>query len=280
MTTIAFVLTMFASAQQTPTTGYAPVNGLKMYYEVHGSGDPVVLLHGAFMTITNNWTGWIGELSKTRKVIAVELQGHGRTADIDRDISSANLADDVAALLDHLKVPRADVIGYSMGGGVAMQCAIRHPDKVRKVVVISSVFRDDGWVKEGRDALPKLTAEVFKGSPIEAEYKKLSPTPNGFPDFVKHVIAMASKPHDFGADQLKATKAPMFFIHGDADGIRLEHIAEMFRLKGGETHGDMRPRSESRLAILPNTTHVTLMFRMPVIVPMVNDFLDAKPQKQ
>ena len=154
MTTIAFVLTMFASAQQTPTTGYAPVNGLKMYYEVHGSGDPVVLLHGAFMTITNNWTGWIGELSKTRKVIAVELQGHGRTADIDRDISSANLADDVAALLDHLKVPRADVIGYSMGGGVAMQCAIRHPEKVRKVVVISSVFRHDGRVKEATRRVP------------------------------------------------------------------------------------------------------------------------------
>ena len=107
MKTIAFVLTMVVSAQQTPTTGYAPVNGLKMYYEVHGSGDPVVLLHGAFMTITNNWSGWIGELSKTRKVIAVEMQGHGRTADIDRDISSANLADDVAALLDHLKVARA-----------------------------------------------------------------------------------------------------------------------------------------------------------------------------
>ena len=280
MKTIAFVLTMFASAQQTPTTGYAPVNGLKMYYEVHGSGDPVVLLHGAFMTITNNWTGWIGELSKTRKVIAVELQGHGRTADIDRDISSANLADDVAALLDHLKVPRADVIGYSMGGGVAMQCAIRHPDKVRKVVVISSMFRRDGGVKEAIDALPKLTAEDFKGSPIEVEYKKLSPTPNEFPNLVKHLLAAAAKPDDLGADKLKATKAPMFFIHGDADGIRLEHIAEMFRLKGGEIHGDMRPRSESRLAILPNTTHVTLMQRMDVIVPMVNDFFDAKPQKK
>jgi pimeloyl-ACP methyl ester carboxylesterase len=280
MTTIAFVLTMFASAQQTPTTGYAPVNGLKMYYEVHGSGDPVVLLHGAFMTITNNWTGWIGELSKTRKVIAVEMQGHGRTADIDRDISGANLADDVAALLDYLNIPRADLIGYSMGGGVAMQCAIRHPDKVRKVVVISSVFRRDGMVKEGREAIPKLTAEVFKGSPIEAEYKKLSPTPNEFPHFVKHVIAMASKPSDLGADKLKATTAPMFFIHGDADGVRLDHIAEMFRLKGGEIHGDMQPRSASRLAVLPNTTHVTLMQRMDVIVPMVNDFLDAKPQEQ
>jgi pimeloyl-ACP methyl ester carboxylesterase len=284
MKTIVFFLATLVpaivSAQETPTVGYAPVNGLKMYYEVHGSGDPVVLLHGAFMTITNNWTGWIGELSKTRKVIAVELQGHGRTADIDRDISSANLADDVAALLDHLKIPRADLIGYSMGGGVAMQCAIRHPEKVRKVVVISARFRHDGAVKEALDALPQLTAEAFKGSPIETEYKKLSPTPNEFPNFVKHLLAAAAKPDDLGADKLKATKAPMFFIHGDADGVRLDHIAEMFRLKGGEVFGDMRPRSESRLAILPQTTHVTLMQRMDVIVPMVNDFFDAKPLKQ
>jgi pimeloyl-ACP methyl ester carboxylesterase len=277
---LATLVPAIVSAQETPTVGYAPVNGLKMYYEVHGSGDPVVLLHGAFMTITNNWTGWIGELSKTRKVIAVELQGHGRTADIDRDISSANLADDVAALLDHLKIPRADLIGYSMGGGVAMQCAIRHPEKVRKVVVISARFRHDGAVKEALDALPQLTAEAFKGSPIETEYKKLSPTPNEFPNFVKHLLAAESKPDDLGADKLKATKAPMFFIHGDADGVRLDHIAEMFRLKGGEVFGDMRPRSESRLAILPQTTHVTLMQRMDVIVPMVNDFFDAKPLKQ
>ena len=158
MKTIAFFLTTLvpaiASAQEKPTTGYAPVNGLKMYYEVHGSGDPVVLLHGAFMTIPSNWTGWIGELSKTRKVIAVEMQGHGRTADIKRPMSSANLADDVAALLDYLNIPRADVIGYSMGGGVAMQCAIRHPEKVRKVVSISAVFRHDGWVKEAAESTP------------------------------------------------------------------------------------------------------------------------------
>jgi pimeloyl-ACP methyl ester carboxylesterase len=284
MKTTAFLLTMLVpavvSAQQKPTTGYAPVNGLKMYYEVHGSGDPVVLLHGSFMTITNNWTRWIGELSKTRKVIAVEMQGHGRTADIKRDSSYENLADDVAALLEHLKIPSADLIGYSMGGGVAMQCAIRHPEKVRKVVSISARFRQDGLVKEGLDAFPKLTPEAFKDSPIEIEYKKLSPTPDKFADLVNHIKAMASTPFDFGADKLKATKAPIFFIHGDADGVRLEHISEMFRLKGGEVHGDMRPRSASRLAILPDTTHVTLMDRMPVIVPMVNDFLDGKPQKQ
>jgi pimeloyl-ACP methyl ester carboxylesterase len=284
MKTIAFFLTMLvpavASAQETPTVGYAPVNGLKMYYEVHGSGEPMVLLHGAYMTIPGNWTGWIGELSKTRKVIAVEMQGHGRTADIKRDLTFENLADDVAALLDHLKIPSADVIGFSMGGGVAMECAIRHPEKVRKVVSLSAVLRHDGWVKEAVDALPKLTAEAFKGSPIEAEYKKLSPTPDAFPEFVKHVIALASKPYDLGADKLKATKAPIFFIHGDADGVRLEHISELFRLKGGDVFGDMVPRSASRLAILPNTTHVSLMDRMAVIVPMVNDFLDAKPQKQ
>ena len=261
-------------------TGYAPVNGLKMYYEVHGSGDPVVLLHGSFMTITNNWAGWIDELSKTRKVIAIEMQGHGRTADIKRDFGYESLADDVAALLDHLKIPSADLIGYSMGGAVAMQCAIRHPEKVRKVVIISSAFRRDGWVKEKNDAVPKLTAEAFKSSSIEAEYKKLSPTPNEFPDFVKHLVAMAPKPYDFGADKLKATKAPMFFIHGDADGVRLDHISEMFSLKGGGISGDLGKRSTSRLAVLPDTTHVTLMNRMSTIVPMVNDFLDAKPPKQ
>jgi pimeloyl-ACP methyl ester carboxylesterase len=281
MLTTAFLLMTLVpadvSTQQKPTTGYASVNGVKMYYEVHGSGEPVVLLHGAFMTITNNWTGWIDELAKTRKVIAVEMQGHGRTADIPRDITYENLADDVAALLEHLKIPQADLIGYSMGGAVAMQCAIRHPDKVRKVVVISSTFRRDGMVKEALDVFPKLTADAFKGSPIEVEYKKLSPTPNEFPNFVKRILATASQGHDLGADKLKATTAPMFFIHGDADGVRLEHVAEMFRLKGGEIHGDLKPRSASRLAILPNTTHVTLMQRMAVIVPMVNDFLDAKP---
>lgn len=271
------LVTAVVLAQQSPTTGYAPVNGLKMYYEIHGSGEPVVLLHGAFMTITNNWSGWIDELAKTRKVIAVELQGHGRTADVNRDMTSENLADDVAALLGYLKIPRADVIGYSMGGTVAMQCAIRHPDCVRKVVVISSSFRRDGMVKEGLDAISNLSAEAFKGSPLEVEYKKLSPTPDDFPNFVKHVLAANSKGDDLDADKLKNTAAPMFFIFGDADGIRLEHVAELFRLKGGGTHGDLGPRSTSRLAVLPNTTHVTLMQRMAIIVPMVNDFLDAKP---
>jgi pimeloyl-ACP methyl ester carboxylesterase len=280
MKTAALFLTVLSSTAvwaQQPVTGYAPVNGLKMYYEVHGKGDPVVLLHGSFMTITNNWQDMIAGLSKTRQVIAVEMQGHGRTADIKRDFSYANLAADVAAMLDYLKIDQADLIGYSMGGGVAMQVAIRHPEKVRKVVSISAVFRRHGLVKEALDAFPQLTAETFKGTPIETEYKKLSPTPNEFPNFIKRVISPELKPYDFGADKLRATKAPIFFIHGDADGVRLDHIAEMFKLKGGEIHGDLRPRSASRLAILPNTTHVTLMQKIDIIAPMINDFLDAEP---
>ena len=282
ITALALIMLFSAavSAQQKPTTGFAPVNGLKMYYEIHGNGEPVVLLHGAFMAITDDWRLWINELAKTRKVIAVEMQGHGRTADIKRDMTYENLSDDVAGLLDHLKIERADIIGYSLGGVVAMQCAIRHPENVQKVVSISAWIRKDGWVKEATDFWPNFTWEMMKGTPAETERNKLNPIPNSFPDFFNHIKAAAMRPYDVGAEKFKATKAPMFFIHGDADGVRLDHIAEMYRLKGGDLHGDMRPHPESRLSILPDTTHVTLMNRMPTIVPMVNDFLDAKPPKK
>src|SRR5262245_8930235 len=232
MKTTAFVVSMLltillsavVSAQQKPTTGYAPVNGLKMYYEIHGSGEPLVLLHGAFMAITDEWADWANELAKTRKVIAVEMQGHGRTADIKRDMTYENLSDDVAGLLEYLKIERVDVVGYSLGGVVALQTAIRHPEKVRKVVSISAWYASDGWVKEARDFWPNFTWEMMKGTPAEVGYKKLNPNPNGFPDFFNHLKATAMRPFDFGAE-LKATKAPMFFVHGDADGVRLDHIA-------------------------------------------------------
>ena len=289
MKTTAFFLTMLltmllsgvVSGQQKPTTGYAPVNGLKMYYEIHGSGEPVVLLHGAFMAISGDWNDWISELSKTRKVIAVEMQGHGRTADIKRDITYENLADDVAGLLDYLKIPSADIIGYSLGGGVAMQCAIRHPEKVRKVVSISAPIRRDGWVKEANDAWPNFTWEVFKGTPAEAEYKKLNPTPDGFPEFFQ-----SHQSDGFETVRLWRRQTQS---HQSADVLHprrrrrraaRSHLGNVPPQGRRDLHGDMQPRSESRLAILPNTTHVTLMNRMTTIVPMVNDFLDAKPQKQ
>ena len=221
MKTTAFFLMMLlsgvVSAQQKPVTGYAPVNGLKMYYEIHGTGEPVVLVQGAFMAISGDWVDWVNELAKTRKVIAVEMQGHGRTADIKRDITYENLSDDVAGLLDYLKIERADIVGYSLGAGTAMMCAIRHPEKVRKVVSISHPIRRDGWVKEA----------MMKGTPAETEREKLNPVHGSFPEFFNHIKAAAMRPWDFGADKFKATKAPMFFIFGDADGVRIEHIAEM-----------------------------------------------------
>src|SRR5262245_41135610 len=155
MSTMALIMTSLVSAAvaaQEPKTGYAPVNGLKMYYEIHGQGDPVVLLHGSFMTITNNWPDAIAMLAKSRQVIAVEMQGHGRTADIDRDFSYENLADDIAALLDYLKIRQADV-----------QLAIRHPEKVRKVVSISAFFRSNGPVREAMEAFSKMEPAMFKG---------------------------------------------------------------------------------------------------------------------
>src|SRR5882757_5671076 len=191
MKTTAFVMTMLmmvflagiASGQQKPVTGYAPVNGLKMYYEIHGSGEPVVLLYGAFMAISGDWIDWINELAKTRKVIAVDMQGHGRTGDIKRDITYENLSDDVAGLLDYLKIERADLIGYSLGAGAAMMTAIRHPEKVRKIVSISAPIRRDGWVKEANDAWPNFSPDIFKGTPAETEREKLNPVPGSFPDF-------------------------------------------------------------------------------------------------
>lgn len=144
-----------------------------------------------------------------------------------------------------------------------------------EVVSISAVFRSDGWVQEALDLFHQFTAEMFEGSPLETEYRRLSPTPNEFPRFVARVISMDVRPYDLGADRLSATRAPFFFIHGDADGVRLDHIAEMFRLKGDEIFGDLRPRSASRLAVLPNTTHVTLMSMGDTIIPMVNEFLNA-----
>ncbi|MFO0941293.1 MAG: alpha/beta hydrolase [Pirellulales bacterium] len=272
-----FVLvSIVALGQENSNTGHARVNGLEMYYEIHGSGAPVVLLHGAFMAISGDWDELVRELSKTRKVIAVEMQGHGRTADITRDLTYENLADDVAGLLDFLDIPSADIVGYSLGGGAAIQCAIRHPQKVRKVVCISAPIRREGWVKEANEFWPNITYEVFKGTPVEAEYKRLSPTPERFPEFFSKIKTLAMRPYDFGDDKLANTKAPMFFVFGDADGMRLDQIAAMYRLKGGEVHGDMHPRSTSRLAIIPDTTHVSLMSRQAIIVPMVNDFLDAK----
>ena len=177
----------------TSKGNYAEVNGINMYYEIHGTGQPLVLLHGAYMTI-DAMGEVVPALAETRQVIAVELQGHGRTADIDRPLTYEQMADDIAALLRHLVIEKADVFGYSMGGGVAFQVAIRHPEVVRKLVVASASYTSDGMHPELLEMIPTLTPEVFAGSPIEEAYLRTAPNPDDFPTLVAKLKRLDMEP--------------------------------------------------------------------------------------
>lgn len=254
-------------------TGYADVNGLKMYYEVYGEGKPLVLLHGSYMTIPLNWSQAI-PMFKGRKVIVAEMQGHGRTRDIARKISYEGMADDVSGLLRHLQIDSADILGYSMGGGVAFQLAIRHPEQVRRLIVLSGSYAHDGWWPDVEASYPSITADIFKGSPIEKQYDSLGNDPKHFPEFVKKVISIDLEPYDWSKDA-KKIKAPLFMAIGDADGIQYEHALALFRALGGGKMGDIHGLPKSRLAILPGTTHIGMMYRMDWLVPMIGDFLNS-----
>jgi pimeloyl-ACP methyl ester carboxylesterase len=255
-------------------SGYADVNGLKLYYEVYGSGKPIVLIHGSYMNIISNWTHIIPQLAKDRKVIVAEMQGHGRTRDITREFSYENMADDVSGLLKHLKVDSADILGYSMGGGVAFQFAVRHPEQLRRLVVLSGTYTHDGWWPEVEAMYPTFTADMFKGTPIQKQYDSLGNDPAHFDEFVKKVISIDLKPYNW-ANEVKKIKAPIFMAIGDADGVRYEHALELFRAKGGGKMGDLGGMPQSRLAIIPGTTHIGMMMRIDWLIPMITDFLDA-----
>lgn len=259
---------------QPAETGYAAVNGLKMYYEVYGEGKPLVLIHGSFMTIPLNWTNIIPLFAKDRKVIVAEMQGHGRTRDISRPFSYEAMADDISGLLKHLKLDSADILGYSMGGGVAFQTAIRHPEQVRRLIVLSGTYAHDGWWPEVEAMYPQITADAFKGSPIQKQYDSLGNDPAQFPAFVKKVMSIDLKPYDWSRDA-KNIKAPLFLAIGDADGVRYEHALELFRAKGGGSMGDIHGLPKSRLAIVPGTTHIGMMMHMNWLAPMITDFLNS-----
>jgi len=261
-----------------PETGYAPVNGLQMYYEVHGNGEPLVLLHGAYMTI-DAMGEILPSLAANRRVIAVELQGHGRTADVDRPITYEQMADDVAALVRHLGIERADVFGFSMGGGTALQVAIRHPEILRRLVVVSASYSHDGMHPELLSMIPSITPEIFAGSPIEEEYKRTAPKPDDFPRLVEKLKALDMAPFDWRED-VRNISAPTLFVIGDADIIRLEHAVEMVELLGGGVMGDLAGLPASRFAVLPGTAHFmppgsAVLDRAGWLVPMIDDFLDA-----
>src|ERR687885_1534300 len=260
---------------------YAEVNGLNMYYEIHGTGQPLVLLHGAYMTID-----LMGEvvpaLAETRQVIAVELQGHGRTADIDRPLIYEQMADDIAALLRHLVIEKADVFGYSMGGGVAFQVAIRHPEVVRKLVVASASYTSDGMHPELLEMIPTITPEAFAGSPIEEAYLRTAPNPDEFSTLVAKLKRLDMEPFAWPPEDIRGIAAPTLLIVGDSDVIRLEHAVELFRLLGGGVPGDLAGLPKSQLAVLPGTTHFVppgfgVLDRADWLAPMISAFLDAPP---
>ena len=255
-------------------SGYADVNGLKMYYEVYGQGKPIVLLHGSYMNIISNWSSVIPMLANDRQVIVAEMQGHGRTRDINRPLSYEVMADDVAALLTHLKTDSADILGYSMGGGIAFQVAVRHPKRVRRLIVLSGAYTHDGWWPDVEASFASFTPEMFKGSPIQKQYDSLGNDPAKFDEFVKKVISIDLKPYNWTAD-VKKIGAPIFLAIGDADGIRYEHALELFRAKGGGKMGDIHGLPRSRLAIVPGTTHIGMMQKMNWLTPMITDFLDS-----
>ena len=258
---------------------YADVNGLHIYYEVHGTGQPLVVLHGAYQTI-DSMGEVVPALAETRQVIAVELQGHGRTADIDRPLSYEHMADDVAALLRHLEIERADLFGYSMGGAVALQVAIRHPEVVRKLVVASASYESDHMHAELLEMIPSITPEAFAGSPIEEEYLRIAPNPEDFPTLVAKLKQLDMEPFAWPPEDIRGISAPTLIIVGDSDAIHLEHAVEMFRLLGGGVMGDLAGLPKSQLAVLPGTSHFIppgtgLLDRADWLLSMIPPFLDA-----
>jgi pimeloyl-ACP methyl ester carboxylesterase len=250
-----------------------------MYYEVHGEGRPLVLLHGAYMTVDAMGPILPG-LAETRRVIVPEMQGHGRTADIDRPIAYDGMADDVAALLRHLGIDEADAFGYSMGGGVALQLAIRHPGSVHRLVVASASYTSDGMQPELHEMVPSITPEMFAGSPIEAAYQEVAPNPGDFPTLVEKLKRLDMTPFAWPAEDVRGIEAPTMIVVGDADAIRLEHAVELFRLLGGGAMGDLAGLPESRLVVLPGTAHFIppgsgVLDRAEWLLAMVLPFLDA-----
>lgn len=268
--------TVFESAgqQSKPTaSGYAPVNGLKMYYEVYGEGKPIILLHGAFMTIGTNWGQLIPELAKTRKVIAVELQGHGRTAYSERPLSHAALASDVESLMDYLKIDSADIAGYSFGGAVAYKLAIQSPKRVRKLVIISATYKSAGWLPEINAVFKSMKPEMFTNTPMKTAYDAIAPDKTKWTKFLEQMIAAAQQPFDFGDANIAKISSPVLIISGDNDGLDKMELAKTYQLLGGGIAGDFGALPKSQLAIIPGQGHVTLMMQTKTIFGYMDGFL-------
>jgi pimeloyl-ACP methyl ester carboxylesterase len=269
-----FIVFQSNGQQNKPAeSGYVPVNGIKVYYEVYGEGRPIVLLHGAFMTIETNWGQLIPELSKTRKVIAIELQGHGHTPFSDRKLSHATLASDVEGVMDYLKIDSADVAGYSFGGSVAYQFAIQSPKRLRKLVIISSTYKSTGWRPEIANAFKNMKPELFANSPMQTAYDAVAPDKTKWTKFLEQMFAFAGQPFNMGDSNIAKISAPILIISGDNDGLDKVELMKTYQLLGGGVSADLAPMPKSRLAIVPSQSHVSLMMQSNTILGYLDDFL-------
>lgn len=276
---IALISAARASAQEdSGTSGYAPVNGLEMYYEVHGTGEPLVLLHGGLGGVWE-FAQLLPALAQTRQVIAVEMQAHGHTADIDRPFSFEALADDVAALIRHLGFEKADVLGYSFGGIVALQTAARHPEVVNRLIVVSSPVAQSGIHAEYQAGMTAMTggdAQALRETPMYQYYASVAPDLDNWSTLVsKLVTVLVGEDFDLSEDVATIT-APTLLVAGDNDFFSPAHAAEMYAMLGGGVAGGFAPAPTAQLAILPNTIHFTIV-NHPDLPAMVATFLDAPP---
>jgi len=244
-------------------SGYAPVNGLKLYYEVRGAGPPLMLLHGGGSTIGTSFGNVLDSFAKTRRVIAFEQQGHGRTADVDRPYSFEQSADDAAALLGHLKIERADFYGYSNGGSIALQIAIRHRKLVRKLIVASVMYKRDGFDAEFWEMMKQGTPENMPAELREA-YLKVAPHPGHLQSLHDKCARRMLEFEDWLPETIQSIDAPTLVLNGDSDVVRPEHAVEIFRLL-----------PHAQLAILPGTDHMTIVNRADWLVSMIEAFLDT-----
>ncbi len=275
LATAALLLSLPAFGQTAPVGATASVNGMDIYYEVSGTGDPLIVLHGAYMNIPT-----MGEiipvLAKTHTVYALEFQGHGRTGDIDRPITYPNLANDVAAFMDEVGIEKADVFGYSMGAATGLRLAIDYPEKVDQLIAASVAYDVSGWQPAFVQFIPQMAPEMFVGTFMEDEWKKLAPKPDGFRAVVEKLIALEKEPMAWEAE-VKALKTPVLIIAGDADVATLEHSVAMFRLLGGGIMGDMgTPLPASRLAILPATSHTAVINQTELLHGFIEPFLSGE----
>jgi pimeloyl-ACP methyl ester carboxylesterase len=272
---IIMLLSPGAKGQQMKpsTSGYAPVNGIKVYYEVYGEGKPLVLLHGAFYTIEMNWGQLIPELSKTRKVIALELQGHGHSPFSDRKLDIVALASDVEKVMDYLKIDLADVAGYSMGGSIAYQFAVQSPKRLRRLVIISSTYKTDGWLPIVNGGFKDFKPELFDNTPIKAAYDAVAPDKTNWTKYLKQMFDFAKEPFDVGDSNIAKIAAPVLIISGDNDGVDKIELVKTYKLLGGGVAADLEPMPKSQLAVVPSQSHVSLMMQTKTLLGYLDGFL-------